>query len=98
VVLDARCRADARQVFEQAGGRIDLLMTDVVMPEGSGRELAEDLLALSPGLRVVFMSGYTDDALIRHGVLESRFRLIEKPFTPDALWAAVGEALEKGSA
>jgi PAS domain S-box-containing protein len=98
VVLDARCRADARQVFEQAGGRIDLLMTDVVMPEGSGRELAEELLDVSPGLRVVFMSGYTDDALIRHGVLESRFRLIQKPFTPDALWQAVSEALEKGSA
>jgi PAS domain S-box-containing protein len=97
-VLDARCRADARQAFEQAGGRIDLLLTDVVMPEGSGRELAEELLAVSPGLRVVFMSGYTDDALIRHGVLESRFRLIQKPFTPDALWTAVGEALEKGSA
>ncbi|MBW3654505.1 MAG: PAS domain S-box protein, partial [Gemmatimonadetes bacterium] len=94
-VLDACCRADARQVFEQAGRRIDLLMTDVVMPEGSGRELAEELLAISPGLRVVFMSGYTDDALIRHGVLESRFRLIQKPFAPDALTQAVREALEK---
>jgi FixJ family two-component response regulator len=64
------------------------------MPHESGRELAEALLPIQPDLRVVFMSGYTDDALIRHGVLEDRFRLLEKPFAPEGLARIVAEALE----
>jgi PAS domain S-box-containing protein len=93
-VLAARDAAEARQLFAGNGNRVDLLLTDVVMPHESGRELAEALLPLQPDLRVVFMSGYTDDALIRHGVLEDRFRLLEKPFAPDGLVQAVREALE----
>jgi two-component system cell cycle sensor histidine kinase/response regulator CckA len=93
-VLAARNAAEARQMFAANGNRVDLLLTDVVMPHESGRELAEALLPLQPDLRVVFMSGYTDDALIRHGVLEDRFRLLEKPFAPEGLARIVREALE----
>ncbi|HST61926.1 MAG TPA: PAS domain S-box protein [Longimicrobium sp.] len=93
-VLAARNGAQAREMFAGNGSHVDLLLTDVVMPHESGRELAEALLLLQPGLRVVFMSGYTDDALIRHGVLEDRFRLLEKPFAPEGLVRMVREALE----
>ena len=93
-VLAARNAAEARQMFAANGNRVDLLLTDVVMPHESGRELAEALLPLQPDLRVVFMSGYTDDALIRHGVLEDRFRLLEKPFAPEGLARMVREALD----
>jgi two-component system, cell cycle sensor histidine kinase and response regulator CckA len=93
-VLAARDAAEARRLFAGNGSRVDLLLTDVVMPHESGRELAEALLPLQPDLRVVFMSGYTDDALIRHGVLEDRFRLLEKPFAPEGLVRVVREALE----
>jgi two-component system, cell cycle sensor histidine kinase and response regulator CckA len=93
-VLAARNAAEARQMFAGNGSRVDLLLTDVVMPHESGRELAEALLPLQPDLRVVFMSGYTDDALIRHGVLEDRFRLLEKPFAPEGLVRVVREAME----
>jgi two-component system cell cycle sensor histidine kinase/response regulator CckA len=93
-VLAARNAAEARQMFADNGSRVDLLLTDVVMPHESGRELAEALLPLQPDLRVVFMSGYTDDALIRHGVLEDRYRLLEKPFAPEGLARMVREALE----
>ncbi|HEX6040513.1 ATP-binding protein, partial [Longimicrobium sp.] len=93
-VLAASNAAEARALFSGNGSRVDLLLTDVVMPHESGRELAEALLPLQPDLRVVFMSGYTDDALIRHGVLEDRFRLLEKPFAPEGLARVVAEALE----
>ena len=96
-VLAARNGADARRMFGECGGRVDLLLTDVVMPHESGRELAEALLLQQPDLRVVFMSGYTDDALIRHGVLEDRCRLLEKPFSPDGLNALVHETLAAGA-
>jgi PAS domain S-box-containing protein len=93
-VLSAHNAAEARQLFAGNGGRVDLLLTDVVMPHESGRELSEALLQQQPDLRVVFMSGYTDDALIRHGVREDRFRLLEKPFAPDGLVRVVQEAME----
>jgi len=93
-VLAAHGAAEARQLFAGNGGRVDLLLTDVVMPFESGRELAEALRLLQPDLRVVFMSGYTDDALIRHGVLEDRVRLLEKPFEPDGLVRVVQQAMD----
>ncbi|MEK7715502.1 MAG: response regulator, partial [candidate division NC10 bacterium] len=71
-----------------------LLLTDVVMPGMSGRELALQLATLRPDTKVVYMSGYTDDALGHHGVLEPGVVLLEKPFTPDALLAAASSALD----
>ncbi len=72
---------------------VDLVVTDVVMPGGSGRELADALLERRPTLKVLFMSGYTEDAVVRHGVREGSVQLLQKPFTPDTLLAAVSAAL-----
>lgn len=76
-------------------GVIDLLLTDVIMPRMSGRELAESLARLRPGIRVMFMSGYADDAIVRHGVLAPTSAFIQKPFGPESLLAKVREVLEK---
>ena len=73
---------------------IDLLLTDVVMPGASGKDLADRLRAERPDLPVVFMSGYTDDVVVRHGVRDNAVALLDKPFDADGLLRAVGEALE----
>jgi FixJ family two-component response regulator len=76
-----------------------LLLTDVVMPNMSGRELALRMTAELPGLRVLFMSGYTDDVVTRHGIREGRLCFLEKPFTRQTLLEGVRKALDsvKGS-
>ena len=81
----------------QAAGPIDLLLTDVVMPGLSGRELAERLSASRPGLRTLFMTGHGMDVLAPHGVLEQGVRIVEKPFRMEALLDAVFDALSEGS-
>jgi PAS domain S-box-containing protein len=77
--------------------KIDLLMTDVVMPIMGGRELAENLLETMPDLRILFTSGYTDDAVVRHGVIGSNTNFIHKPFTVGALANKVREILDRKS-
>jgi CheY-like chemotaxis protein len=74
-------------------GPIDLLLSDVVMPDGGGRALAEQLLAQRPGLRVLFMSGYTDDAIVKRGVLKAGVAFLQKPLTAKLLAARVREVL-----
>jgi FixJ family two-component response regulator len=71
-----------------------VLLTDVIMPGLSGRDLATRLAALRPETRVIYMSGYTDDAITRHGVLEPGFVFVQKPFTPDALARTVRDVLD----
>ena len=75
-------------------GPLDLLLTDVVMPRMGGREVAERLRQRLPGLRVLYMSGYTDDAVVRHGVIEESAPFLQKPFTPDELAGKVREVLD----
>jgi two-component system, cell cycle sensor histidine kinase and response regulator CckA len=76
-------------------GDLDLLITDVVMPGVSGPELAQIVRVLRPGLPILFMSGYIDDAVTRHGVLESKAPFLQKPFTLAELAAAIREALDR---
>jgi PAS domain S-box-containing protein len=93
-VLEAHHGAEAIELSNQHAGPIHLLVTDVVMPQMSGRELAQRLATLRPDLKVLYMSGYTDDAIVRHGVLASGIAFLSKPFTPDALALKVRELLD----
>lgn len=92
-VLEAGSGAGAIRLAADHPGPIHLLVTDVVMPEMGGRQLAEAVRTHRPGLRVLYMSGYTDDAVIHHGV-ESTDAFIQKPFTPLGLARKVRAALD----
>jgi PAS domain S-box-containing protein len=94
-VLVARNGVEALDLAGRYGDYIDLLITDVVMPQMNGAELAQRLERVRPGLRVLFVSGYTDDAVIRHGVLEARTAFLQKPFSLDVLARTVREVIEK---
>ncbi len=93
-VLEAQQARDVLQYCQNESGTIHLLLTDVVMPKMSGRELAERVIALHPETRVLYMSGYTDDAIVHHGVLNPGLAFIQKPFTPEALMRKVREVLD----
>lgn len=95
-VLEAGSGPEALEVADAAGGRIDLLLTDVVMPRMNGRELSEALLARYPKVRVLFMSAYTEDEVILQGVRVAEVNFINKPFTVDGLRKKVREVLEAG--
>jgi two-component system cell cycle sensor histidine kinase/response regulator CckA len=79
-------------------GRVDLVVTDVVMPGMGGRELAGRLRDRQPGLRVLYMSGYTADEVLRQGIEAEAVHFIQKPFTPDGLARKVREVLLKPAA
>ena len=95
-VLEAPDGAAALALVDGAAGsrHIDLLLTDVIMPGMSGRELADKLKARRPNVRVLFMSGYTDDAVVRHGMLEPGLAYLEKPFRPPMLLKKVRGVLQ----
>ncbi len=93
-VLAASRGAEAIRFCLQRTEPIHLLLTDVVMPETSGKEVADRATELLPDLRVLFMSGYTDEAIVHHGVLDSNVEFIQKPFTPAALVRKVREVLD----
>ena len=93
-VIEARNAGEALLHAESHPGRIDLLLSDIVMPQMSGPELAKRLARSRPDMRVLCMSGYTDDSIVRHGVLEARVAFLQKPITPESLTAKVREVLE----
>src|ERR1041384_1394130 len=97
-VLEAANADAAIDLCEKINGdRIDLLLTDVVMPGMSGNEMSRILVAKQPGMPVLYMSGYTDDAIVQHGVLEAGINFLQKPFTPGALASKVREVLDTRS-
>jgi hypothetical protein len=93
VVLDARNGREGLALCEAHEGPIDLLVTDVVMPELGGRELAEGVLKLRPGMKVMFMSGHTQDVVLKEGVKKGT-AFLQKPFTPIGLAQKVRETLD----
>ncbi|MFM7149874.1 MAG: response regulator, partial [Gemmataceae bacterium] len=94
-VLEASNGGMAVRLAEEYSGAIHLLLSDVVMPEMGGRILAEKISATRPDTRVLFMSGYTDDAIVRHGILESDLAFLQKPFKIANLFQKIREVLDK---
>jgi two-component system cell cycle sensor histidine kinase/response regulator CckA len=93
-VLEARGGEEALQACTTHVGPIDLLITDVVMPGMSGRQVAEAVAGHQPGVKVIYCSGYTDDAVVRHGVLTADTAFLQKPFTVTALANKVRAVLD----
>jgi CheY-like chemotaxis protein len=94
VVLEAKHALDAMVLQSQHRGEIDLLLTDVIMPGMGGRDLARRMVHTRPGIQVLYMSGYTDDAIFQHGVLEPGTHLLQKPFKPIVMARKVRELLD----
>ncbi len=96
-VLEASHPGEASILYDQHVGKIHLMLTDVVLPVMSGRKLVENLVSLHPKMKVLYMSGYTDNAVSHHGVLEKGLNYIQKPFTVDGLLRKVRDVLGKNS-
>ena len=97
-VLAASSGDEALRAAARYEGHIDLLLTDVVMPGMSGPELARRMTAGQPGLRLLFMTGYTDDAMLRHGLVDGVVKVLQKPFSQQEISAGVRAALDRAEA
>jgi two-component system cell cycle sensor histidine kinase/response regulator CckA len=93
-VLVAASGRDAERVARDTAGPIHLLMTDVVLPGINGRQVAQLLTGVRPGIRVLYLSGYTDNVIVHHGVLDPGVAFLQKPFTPAVLGRRVREVLD----
>ena len=90
------CAGDGQEALEMCGEhkeRIQLILTDVVMPGMSGKDLTQELQRIRPGIKVIFMSGYTDNSIVHHGILERGIAFLQKPFTPEGLARKVREVM-----
>jgi len=96
-VLMAASTHEALSLSVQHPQPIHVLLTDVVMPGMSGRALAERIIPLRPGIKVLYISGYTDDTLFQHGVVDPAMAFLQKPFTPETLARKVREVLDRGT-
>jgi len=97
-VLQAASPGEAISIAERSTSPIDLLVTDVIMPKMNGRQVAERILETHPGIKVLFVSGYTDDVILHHGVLDGDFAFLQKPLTRDSLTRRVRQVLDARSA
>jgi response regulator RpfG family c-di-GMP phosphodiesterase len=93
-ILEAENGEKALNIGETHEGPIHLLLTDVVMPVMSGSDLSEKLQSIRPETRVIYMSGYTDNAIVHHGILKQKINFIEKPFSPESLSKKVRQVLD----
>ena len=93
-VLEAADGVEALERYRQHGGRVHLLLTDMVMPRMGGNELSQHLLAADPAIKVLCMSGYTDDVLVRNGALGPEMSFLQKPLRPEVLASKIREILD----
>jgi two-component system cell cycle sensor histidine kinase/response regulator CckA len=94
VILEARDGAEAVRLAEEHDGQIHLMVTDVIMPGLGGREAAVQVAARHPGIKILYLSGYTDDAVVRHGILQAEVAFLQKPFSATALAVKVRAVLD----
>ena len=94
-MLEARDGGEAMRLCQQINEPIHIMITDVVMPRMSGPRLAQELKPLRPGMKVLYLSGYTDEAIVQHGVIDPDTPFLQKPFTADCLLRKVRAVLEE---
>ncbi len=94
-VLEASNAPEALAIFEQYKDQVNLLLTDAIMPGMDGKELAEKITAINPNIKVLYTSGYTDEVIVHHGILEEGIDFLQKPFAPSLLLRTVREVLDK---
>jgi CheY-like chemotaxis protein len=93
-IMEASSGKEALSLCAETNGNINLLLTDVIMPEMNGRELFESIRSIRPSINVIFMSGYTNDIIAHHGIFETGETFIQKPLTPSKLSRKVREFLD----
>jgi DNA-binding NtrC family response regulator len=93
-IIEAENGEDAVRKFEDNRGRVSLVLLDVIMPVRNGREAYEEINGIEPGIKTIFMSGYTDDIISRNGILDEAFDFISKPIDPGTLMRKIRDVLE----